>query len=191
MKLARILFPLGMLVIVTLVGACSDDEEAGTSYEYTVTSTSFFSEGVQVAVVRASVEGLCSAPAGANTPLTRVGAGTVSTAGTVTFSFRTEITSNFVESVYIDNNASGALDSGDRVWGENTNDFAGACFSALSSPQVFDWEEIAEQLRIGLGNSVASIIYTGDTQSYLSGSELSLPTEAQWVNGGAGGYEGL
>lgn len=191
MKLSKMLFLLGMLLFVMLVGACSDDEPAGTSYEYTVTSANFFPAGVQVATVRASITGLCSAPAGVNLPLTRVGSGTVTTPGTVSYSFRTEITSFFVESVYIDNNASGNLDSGDRVWGDNPNDFAGACFDSLTSPQAFDWEVIAEQIRIALGNAVASVTYTGGAQAFLSGQAPGISAGAQIVNGGAGGYEGL
>ena len=160
MKVAKTLFPLGMLLVAMFLGACSDDDDGGTNYQYTVTSANFFPAGVQVAVVRAAVTGLCGAPAGVDVPLTRVGSGTVDTPGTVTFSFTTGIVSTFLESLYIDNNASGNLDSGDRVWGENPNDFAGACFSQLSSPQAFDWEAIAEQIRVALGNAQASIIYT-------------------------------
>lgn len=81
-----------------------------------------------------------------------------------------------VESVYIDNNASGNLDAGDRVWGDNPNDFAGVCFDGFDTNQIFDWEVVAAQIQAALGLMQPSIIYTGAPQSFRSepGTEPDL-----------------
>ena len=154
----------------------------GVTYNYTVTSANFFPAGVQVATIRFGFSGTCSNITGITADIQRVGAGTVTTPGTVSYSFTTTITRLFVESVYIDNNASGNLDSGDRVWGENTTDLAAGCFEEpfSSNDQVFDWEDVAEQIRILLRNSQASVIYTGSSNSfsYEPDSETQLNLES-------------
>jgi hypothetical protein len=179
------------LVMLTLLSACGggsggsggsggggggDDEDDGTSYNYTVASATWLTGGQQVAVIRFGLSGNCSAPTGVTSPITRVGAGTVNTPGTVSFSFTTEITPPMVESVYIDNNASGNLDNGDRVWGDNPNDLAAACFDAINADQTFDWEVVAAQFQAALGLSQPSIIYTGGVEAFRSepGSEPEL-----------------
>ena len=83
------------------------------------------------------------------------------TPGTVSFSFTTGITPPIFESVYIDNNANGVLDSGDRVYGDDPLDFFGFCFDSLGSDQTFDWEVEAAQIQAALGLLQPSIIYTG------------------------------
>lgn len=164
------IYILGTLGIVASGGGGGggDDEDDGTTYNYTVTSATWLTGGQQIAVIRFGISGNCSAPTGVTSPITRVGAGTVNTPGTVSFSFTTEITPSMLESVYIDNNASGNLDNGDRVWGNNSNDLAGACFDAIDTDQTFDWEDIAA--------AFGSTIYTGAPQAFRSepGSEPEL-----------------
>ena len=175
-KIPIILF-VGFIVGLSACGGGGDGGEGGgTTYNYTVKSTTFLTGGQQVAVIRFSISGSCSVPTGVTSAITHVGAGTVGTPGEVSFSFATEITPPMFESVYIDNNASGNLDSGDRVWGDNPNDLVGACFNAFNTDQTFDWEVVAAHIQASLGLSQPSIIYTGAPQAYRSdpGSEPEL-----------------
>jgi len=175
MKFKRVIFTT---VAVLILNACGggDGGDGGTTYNYTVTSTTWFTGGQQVAVVRFGISGSCSNITGVTSGLTRVGAGTVSTPGAVSFSFTTGITPPFMESVYIDNNASENLDNGDRVWGDNPNDFMGVCFDAIAVNQTLDWEDFAAQLQARTGSSVPSILYTGPPQAFRgeAGSEPEL-----------------
>ena len=162
-----VIYLMGIIGIVATGGGGGDgDDNGGTTYNYTVTSATYFTGGQQVAVVRFGLSGSCANPTGITSNITRVGSGTVNIPGTVSFSFTTKITPPMLESVYIDNNASGNLDNGDRVWGDNPNDLAGACFDALGAEQTFDWEVVAAQLQAELGLSQPSIIYTGPPQSF-------------------------
>ena len=140
----------------------------GTTYNYDVTSATYFTEGVQVAVVRFGISESCSNFTGVTSDITRVGAGTVSTQGSVSFSFTTGITPPMVEGVYIDNSASGTLDYGDRVWGYDAFDLGGFCFDAYDTDQTFDWDSIAAVY--------GSTTYQGGEQAYRSelGSESEL-----------------
>ena len=177
-------FPRSIISIILFVGLITglsncgggDGPPPGTTYNYTVTSATYFTGGEQVAVIRYGISGSCLAITGVTSAITRVGAGTVSTPGTVSFSFTTEITPPMIESVYIDNNASGNLDSGDRVWGDNPNDFAGGCFDALNADQTFDWEVVAADFQAILGLLQPSIIYTGGVEAFRNepGSEPEL-----------------
>ena len=171
------------MILVLFLPSCGGDDgdggdggDDGTTYNYTVTSTTFFTGGQQVAVVRVGISGNCSSPTGVTGATTRMGAGTVSTPGTVSFSFTTVVTPPMVESVYIDNNASGNLDNGDRVWGDNPNGFRAVCFDALNTDHTFDWEVVAAQLQATWGLFQPSIIFTGAPQSLRSeqGSEPEL-----------------
>lgn len=170
---------IGLSLLLAACGGSDSDDDDGTTYSYTITSTSFFTGGQQVSVVRFGISGSCSSPTGATSPLTRVGAGRVVTAGTVSFKFTTEITPPMFESVYIDNNASGNLDAGDLVWGDDPNDFYGACFDNFATSQSFDWEAIGAQLQAALGLFQPWITYTGATQSFRGeqNSESELTTE--------------
>ena len=153
--------------LATIIGSGGNgDGDGDRTYEYNITSTTYFTGGQEVAVIRFGISGSCNAFTGVTTPITRVGSGTVTSPGSVSFSFTTDINPPFVESVYIDNNASGNLDSGDRVWGDNPNDLAASCFDAMNSNQTFDWEVVAAQIQAILGLSQPSIIYTGPSQSF-------------------------
>ena len=155
-----------LMGIIGIVASGGGDGNDGTTYYYTVMSETYFTGGQQVAVVRFGISGSCDYPTGVTSNITRVGSGTVETPGTVSFSFTTGITPPMFESVYIDNNASGNLDYGDRVWGDNPDDLAGVCFDAFYAEQTFDWEVIAAQIQAELGLSQPSIIYTGPAQTF-------------------------
>jgi len=162
------IFGIALVLIITGCGGGGGD--AGTTYNYDVTSATYFTEGVQVAVVRFGISGSCGAITGVTSDITRVGAGTVSTQGSVSFSFTTGITPPMFEGVYIDNNASGNLDFGDRVWGNDAFDLGGFCFDAYDTNQVFDWESIAAVY--------GSTLYQGGPVAYRSepgsGHELMI-----------------
>jgi hypothetical protein len=195
MQLIRSITPIILFAgFIVGLSACGDDDDGGggTTYNYTVTSTTFFTGGQQVAVIRFSISGSCSAPTGVTSAIKRVGAGTVGNPGNVSFSFKTEVTPPMFESVYIDNNASGNLDSGDRVWGDNPNDLFGACFNDFNTDQTFDWEVVAAQFQAGLGLSQPSIIYTGASQAFRSepGSEPELMIDNAIIVDGYG-YDSL
>jgi len=184
------LLRFGTLLFLTsllALNSCGGGGGGGSTYNYTVTSTTFFTGGQQVTVVRFSVVGGCSAPTSFGA-ITRVGGGTVVTPGTVAFSFTTGITPPVFESVYIDNNANGFLDSGDRVWGDDPNDLFGWCFNSLGSDQTFDWEVEATQIQADLGLLQPSIIYTGLPQSFRieSGSEPELMIHKAMIVDGDG-----
>ena len=187
-----LLVHIGISLLLTACGGSGGGDDDGTNYRYTVTSTSFFTGGQQVAVVRFGISGSCSNITGVTSDLTRVGAGTVTTPGTVSFKFTTDITPPMLESVYIDDNASGNLDSGDLVWGDDPNDFYGACFDNFSTDQSFDWEDIGAQIQAGLGLFQPWIIYTGASQSFRgaqsSGSESTIRNSVI-VEGD--GYDGI
>lgn len=171
------LYTLGFLSIVSSGGGNGDgDGDESITYNYTVTSANYFTGGQQVAVIRFGISGSCSDVKDVTSGITRVGDGTVTTPGTVSFSFTTDITPPMFESVYIDNNASGNLDNGDRVWGDNPNDLIGACWDNFSTDQVFDWEVVAIQLQDFLTLAQSSIIYTGPPQAFRGepGLELGL-----------------
>lgn len=167
--MAACIFVLGILGILASGGGGGGD--GNTTYNYTVTSTNYLTGGQQVAVVRFGISGSCSGITGITSAVTRVGAGTVSTPGTVSFSYTTNINPPMVESVYIDNNASGNLDPGDRVWGDDPNDLFGVCFDNFGTTQWFDWEIIAAQIQTAFGLSQPSVIYTGAAQTFRSDQE--------------------
>jgi hypothetical protein len=161
------IFGIALVLILTACGGGGGD--GGTTYNYDVTSATFFTEGVQVAVARFGISGSCAGGVtGVTSAITRVGAGTVSTQGSVSFSFTTGIIPPMVEGVYIDNNASRTLDFGDRVWGNNAFDLGGFCFDAYDTDQAFDWGSIA--------GSIGSTIYQGGELAYRAepGSESEL-----------------
>jgi hypothetical protein len=166
-----IVYTLGVVGILASGGGGSGDSEddsGGRKYSYRVTSARFFTGGQQVAVIRFTLSGSCASPTGVTSDITRVGAGTVRNPGKVSFSFTTELGPPLFESVYIDNNASGNLDNGDRVWGDDPNDAFGLCFDVFDSRQDFDWEVVGVQIQTALGLAQSSIIYTGVDQPYRS-----------------------
>ncbi len=174
MQLLRFYLKITLFIGITtwLAGCGSSNDPDPPIYNYTVTSVTWFTaSGEQVAVVRFTISGSCAAPTGVISALTRVGAGTVINPGTVSFSFTTGLTPPFVESVYIDNNASGNLDAGDRVWGDDPNDLAGMCADVYAINQVFDWETVAANIQAALGLTQPSIIYTGAPQAFRGESD--------------------
>jgi len=181
------IFGIALLLILSACGGGGSGSGSGTTYNYTVTSATWFTGGQQVAVVRFSVIGGCLTPTNFGA-ITRVGEGTVTIPGTTAFSFTTGITPPIFESVYIDNNANGFLDSGDRVWGDEPNDLYGWCFNFLGSDQTFDWEVEAAQIQANLGLLQPSIIYTGPPQSFRigSGSEPELMIQKDTIVDGDG-----
>jgi hypothetical protein len=182
-SIKHIILFVGLIAGLSACGGGDDD----ITYNYTVTSATWFTGGEQVAVARSKVNGSCAAPTSFD-PITRVGAGTVVTPGTVSFSFTTGVTPPIFESVYIDNNANGFLDSGDRVIGDDPNFFFGWCFDSLTTDDTFDWEVSAAQIQADLGLLQPSIIYTGPPQSFRSesGSEAELMIDKAIIVDGEG-----
>ena len=90
-----------------------------------------------------------------------------------------------LESVYIDNDASGNLNPGDRVWGTDPFDLTGACFDSLGTSQIVDWDAIA-------AIAGGSIIYQGGPEAFRSeaGSEPG-PMIKNYIIVDADGYDGL
>ena len=150
--------------LIAGISACGVDDDDKT-YNYTVTSATWFTGGQQVAVIRIKHPNSCADHTNDGEP-ERVGVGAVDSPGTVSFSFTTGITSSFFESVYIDNNANGNLDNGDRVWGDEPDKTWGYCFDSLSADQYFDWEVVAQQIQSSGGLSQPSIIYTGPPKTF-------------------------
>lgn len=178
---------IGFIVGLTACGG-SGDGDGGTTYDYSIRSTTFFTGGQQVAVVRYKIiSGNCSSHTREG-PITLVGAGTVVTPGTVSFSFTTGVTPPVFESVYIDNNASGNLDKGDRVWGDDSNNLFGFCFDALNTRQTFDWEVEAAQIQALMGLARPSIIYTGPDRSFRAepGSKTEVMIDKAFIVEGDG-----
>jgi len=182
---------LALFVVVAIDGCHSggdSDSDDRTTYNYRITSANFFKGGEQVAVIRFGLVGSCLNPRGVTSDITRVGAATVKTPGTVSFSFKTDITPPMFESVYIDNNASGNLDYGDRVWGDDPYDSYGACWDSFGVSQVFDWEVVASQIQAIMGLSQPSILYAGSPQPYRddSSSEPGLTIDKAVIAAGDG-----
>ena len=174
----RVCLHIGLALLLSACGGGGGGDDRKT-YRYTITSTSFFTGGQQVAVVRFGISGSCSNITGVTSDLTRVGSGTVTTPGTVSFKFKTDITPPMMESVYIDNNASGNLDAGDLVWGDDPNDFFGACFDKFATKQSFDWELVGAQIQASAGLFRPWITYTGAANAFrsLPNAESELSTE--------------
>ena len=147
---------LCVLYLAGTVGIlASGDSDGGNgnddpTYTYNITSANFFTGGEQIAVVRYGISGSC-ANVITTTATVRVGAAPVVVPGSVSITFTTSITPPIFESVYIDNDASGNLNAGDRVWGDDPNSFFGYCFDSLGGIQNFDWETESIQIQTGLG----------------------------------------
>lgn len=162
--LALVLF-VGLVLGLSACGG-KGDGDGGTTYDYAITSTSFFTGGQKVNVIRYKIiSGDCSSHTREG-PTTLVGSGTVVTPGEVSFAFTTGVTPPIFESIYIDNNASGNLDKGDRVWGDDPNNLYGYCFDALNTRQTFDWEVEAAQIQALMGLARPSTIYNGPDRSF-------------------------
>lgn len=148
-------------------------------FSYTILSAGALPVGAEAMVLRADVSQSCVLPGrvGAFSP---VASGVVTTAGSVSLRFSDARGTEFVEIIYIDSNASGRLDWGDRIWGTNPQDPAGMCLPpTLESEQPVNWDGVAAV-------TGGSVIYTGEAQDFLAWADQSQLPAATLIIGESG-----
>jgi hypothetical protein len=153
---------------------------AGTvHYSYTIFSAAALPVGAEAAVLRADVSQSCVLP-GRVAAFSPVASGVVTTAGSVSLRFSDARSAEFVEIIYIDSDASGRLDWGDRIWGTNPQDPAGMCLPpTLESEQPVNWDGVAAV-------TGGSATYTGEAQDFLAWADRSQLPAATLIIGESG-----
>lgn len=151
-----------------------DPSDSGTTYTYNITSSATsgtpgaFDPGFQVGIVRVSMDEACE---NAVDDPEQVGVGTVTTAGQVSIEFTDDRTGPFLETHYVDEDASDTVNSGDSVYGNDPSmvlfPFAptsSGCWNTAnySTTQTFDWWD-------DVASSVGAVEYTGSPLAFAAG----------------------
>jgi len=92
---------------------------------------------------------------------------------------------SYLESYYIDVDASGTLTNGDKVWGTSTTGFKGACFApgTRTTPDDLNWDTVASQLGGSATWAGGAQAYSAEPGTSQPGPADAAPIEIQAVQG--------